>query len=625
MPGSLKRAAADPFRALEYLPEPDYAQPLRGLPPEIAERVRRRVAFLYGEERADTVTRHVDRLVRVQDAYATPEIRATEAAFVPRDRFNEKDAVLITYGDLVVSEGRSPLRTLSDFALVFFRGLVTTVHVLPFFPSSSDRGFSVISYEEVDPRLGSWEEIARLGRGFRLMFDGVFNHISAKSRRFQRFLAGDPEFERFFRVFSSRHEIDDDHLKLVLRPRTSDLLNEFPTVDGPRWLWTTFSRDQIDVNFRHPRVLLDVLEILLYYVRRGADLVRLDAVTYIWHELGTSCAHLRQTHEVVKLVRDVLDAAAPHVALVTETNVPHADNVTYFGDGTDEAQLVYNFALPPLVLHSFVIGSAATLSEWAASLVPPSETTAFFNFLDSHDGIGLMGARGILPEEEIARLCERVRSVGGLVSMRTGEGGVASPYELNVTWWSALNDAAPGEDLGRQVDRFVAARAIALSLRGVPGIYLLSFFGSRNDLDAVQRDGQARSINRSALREEWLFDQFSDPASIPSRTASRFIDLLGLRAAEPAFHPAARQDVLRLDPRLLVLVRTPTEGRGGAVVAIVDVSGEAVETRLSLAGTGLPEGPLVDLVSGVAVPSERGEVALRLRPYQVVWLKGAGV
>jgi len=621
VPDSLRRASSDPFRGLSYRPEPDYARPLRGLPAEIAARVRTRAGLLYGYGRADTVLRHVDRIVKVHDAFTTPQLREAEDAFEPGRRFTEKDAVLITYGDLVVSEGRTPLRTLADFAIVFFRGLVTTVHVLPFFPSSSDRGFSIVSYEEVDPRLGSWEEIERLGRGFRLMFDGVFNHVSAKSRRFQKFLAGDPEYARFFRVFSSREEIDEDLLKLVLRPRTSDLLNEFATVDGPRWLWTTFSRDQVDLNFRHPRVLLDVLEILLYYVRRGADLVRLDAVPYIWHELGTSCAHLRQTHEVVKLVRDVLDAAAPHVALVTETNVPHADNVTYFGDGSDEAQMVYNFALPPLVLHAFVTGSAETLSAWAATLTPPSETTAFFNFLDTHDGIGLMGARGILPDGEVSRLCERVRSVGGLVSMRTGEGGAASPYELNVTWWSALNDAEAGEPIGRRVDRFVATRAIALALRGVPGIYLLSFFGARNDLDAVKRDGQARSINRSALREEWLFDQFSDPESIPSRTASRFIDLLDRRAAEPAFHPAAPQRVLRLDPRLLALARTPVGG-GFAVVAIVDVSGSAVETRLRLSEAGLAEGELVDLVSGERVPSAGGEVLLRLRPYQVVWLRG---
>ncbi len=620
MPGSLKQAAADPFRGLDYLPEPDYAQPLRGLTPALEARIRRRAALLYGHERAEMVVQNVDRLVRVHDAYSTPRIREAEASFEPRRRFTEKDAVLITYGDLVVSDGRTPLRTLSDFAFVFFRGLITTVHVLPFFPSSSDRGFSIVSYEEVDPRLGSWEEIARLGRGFRLMFDGVFNHISSKSRRFQKFLAGDPEYDRFFRVFSSREEIDDDLLRLVLRPRTSDLLSEFATVEGPRWLWTTFSRDQIDLNFRHPRVLLEVLEILLYYVRRGADLVRLDAVTYIWHELGTSCAHLKQTHEIVKLVRDVLDATAPHVALVTETNVPHADNVTYFGDGTDEAQMVYNFALPPLVLHAFVTGSAETLSRWAVGLEPPSETTTFFNFLDSHDGIGLMGARGILPGEEIARLCERVKAVGGLVSMRTGEGGAAVPYELNVTWWSALNDAAPGEDPERKVDRFVAARAIALALKGVPGIYLLSFFGAGNDLEAVRRDGQARSINRSALREEWLFDQFADPSSIPSRTASRFIDLLSRRAAEPAFHPAAAQRVLRLDPRLFALARTPVGG-GPTVVAIVEVSGSEVAVRLRPADAGLAGGPLVDLVSGEEVPVDGGETVLRLRPYQVVWLR----
>ena len=621
MPGGLKRGADDPFRTLEYLPEPVYAQPLRGLSDAIAERVRRRAALLYGEENADTVTRQVDRLVKVHDAYATPALREAERDFDPRERFSEKDAVLITYGDLLLGEGRTPLRTLSDFAYVFFRGLVTTIHVLPFFPSSSDRGFSVISYEEVDPKLGSWEEIARLSRGFRLMFDGVFNHVSAKSRRFQKFLAGDPDYQRFFRVFSSREEIDDDLLKLVLRPRTSDLLSEFATVDGPRWLWTTFSRDQIDLNFRHPWVLLEVLDILLYYVRRGADLVRLDAVTYIWHELGTSCAHLVQTHAVVKLVRDVLDAAAPHVALVTETNVPHADNVTYFGDGTDEAQMVYNFALPPLVLHAFVAGSAEALSGWAAELAPPSETTAFFNFLDSHDGIGLMGARDILPAAEVARLCQRVREVGGLVSMRTGEGGEAVPYELNVTWWSALNEGRGDEPLERQVDRFVASRAIALALRGVPGIYLLSFFGARNDLEAVRRDGQARSINRAAIREEWLFDQFADPSSVPSRTASRFIDLLERRAAEAAFHPAAPQRVLRLDPRLFAVVRTARDG-GAAVLAVTEVSGAPVEARLRLAEAGLADAPFVDLVTGAELRPAGGELLLRLAPYQVAWLRG---
>lgn len=610
-------ASADPFRSLSYRLEPDFSQPLSGAGPDILDRIRRRLEVIYGREVRDDITRQIDRLVKVHEAHSTPEMRAAEKAFDPKERFTERDAVLITYGDLVVSKSRAPLRTLSDFAFVLFRGLVTTVHVLPFFPSSSDRGFSIISYEEVDPKLGGWDEISEIGRRFRLMFDGVFNHISSRSRRFQRFLAGDPDFADFFRVFSSRTAIHPDHLRLILRPRSSDLLSDFATVEGIRWVWTTFSRDQIDLNFHNPRVLLTVLEILLYYVRRGADLIRMDAVTYIWHELGTSCAHLEEGHQVVKLCRDVLDAAAPHVGLVTETNVPHADNITYFGDGSDEAQMVYNFALPPLVLHSFVTASAEAISRWAAAVTPPSETTAFFNFLDSHDGIGLLGARGILTPAEIDALCYHVRARGGLVSMRSAGDGTPSPYELNITWWSALNDDGSGEPVETQVDRFIASRAIALVLSGVPGIYLPSFFGSKNDLDAVKRDGQARSINRTALMEEWLFSQFSDPMSIPSRIASRLIDLLEKRSSEPAFHPNAPQEILTLDRRVLAVLRT-ARGGGSQVLSVINLSSEPVTVE----GPALQgDRPATDLLSDTVLRPSRGRIRMTLSPYQVLWLR----
>jgi len=621
--GSLFSHSEDPFLALSYRLEPDYAQPLRGAPPHILARIRSHLAVLYGEDRADSVARGIDRLIKVHDAHSTPELRAAEASFEPRRRFSERDVVLITYGDLVVSPGKSPLKALSDFAFVLFRGLITTVHVLPFYPSSSDRGFSVISYEEVDPALGSWEEVIHLGHRFRLMFDGVFNHVSSKSRRFQKFLAGDPDHQDVFRVFSSRQAIDEDHLRLILRPRTSDLLSEYATVDGTRFVWTTFSRDQIDLNFRNPKVLLDVLDTLLTYVRRGADLVRLDAVTYIWHELGTRCAHLKETHAVVKLFRDVLDAAASHVALVTETNVPHVDNVTYFGDGTDEAQMVYNFALPPLVFHAFVTGSAQTLSVWADALQPPSQTTGFFNFLDSHDGIGLMGARGLLRESDIELLCQRVRSLGGFVSMKSNGDGTQSPYELNVTWYSALNDHAPDEPVERQVDRFLASRAIALAIRGVPGIYLPSFFGARNDLQLAQRDGQARSINRAALREEWLLEQFSDPGSIPSRIAGRLLHLLSLRASEHAFHPAAPQASVRIDKRVFALTRRSPDG-SACILCLVDVSGQTVSLDVDVKSVGLAPGPLLELVSGRVYSAPRGRLKIEVQPYQTLWLRGAG-
>lgn len=608
------------FKGMHYLLEADFEQPLLEVPEDLAQRMQKRLGRLYGEEREEEVWRELERILKVHRAHMTPEIVAAEESFDPAERFSERDVVLITYGDLLLSADRSPLATLADFAEDFFNGIITTLHILPFYPYSSDRGFSVISFEEVDPKLGTWEDVAELEADFKLMFDGVFNHISAKSYWFQQFLAGNPEYKDFFICFSSSKEIPEDRLKLILRPRTTPVLSKFETIDGPRWVWTTFSEDQVDLNFKNPRVLLKIIEILLYYVRRGADLLRLDAITYLWCTLGTTCAHLRETHEVVKLFRDVLDAVSPHVGLITETNVPHADNVTYFGNGHDEAQMVYNFALPPLVLHAFMNGDATILSRWAATLNPPSELTSYFNFLDSHDGIGVMGARGILSEEQIAAMCDRVRAHGGFVSMKSEAGGKQSPYELNITWFSALNNDNDGEPVKLQVDRFIASRAVALVLRGVPGIYLPSVFGSRNDIEAVAREGSLRSINRTAIIESRLLDALGDMESLHARIARAYVELLETRVAEPAFHPTAGQEVLDVDPRVFAVVRAPAGAE--RVLCLINVSPEAVEVSIDAASAGLAPGLLEGLVAKAGIDAADGKVELRLGPYDVRWLKG---
>ncbi len=609
------------FRGMRYRLQPDFTRPLLEVPTDLADRMQKRLAFLYGEDGVEPIWRELERILRVHQAHATDEIIAAEAAFDPIERFTERDVVLITYGDLILSEDRSPLKTLADCVEHFFDGVITSVHILPFYPYSSDRGFSVIAFEEVDPQLGTWEDVAELEDDFKLMFDGVFNHISSKSYWFEQFLAGNPEYEDFFTVFSSKTAISEEHLKLILRPRTSSVLSEFQTINGPRWVWTTFSEDQIDLNFKNPRVLLKIIEIMLFYVRHGADLLRLDAVTYLWEEVGTTSAHLAETHEVVKLFRDVLDAVAPHVAVVTETNVPHADNITYFGDGSDEAQMVYNFALPPLVLHAFQTADARVLTSWAADLEPPSATTAFFNFLDSHDGIGVMGARGILSEEEILGVCDHVREHGGFVSMKTDSDGAESPYELNITWFSALNHEDSGEPQQLQIDRFIASRAVALVLRGVPGVYLPSILGSRNDVEAVFREGSRRSINRSGIDESRLFEILRDEEAVPTRVARAYVDLLRARVAEPAFHPNAEQRVLELDPGVLAVVRTSTDGES-RVLCLVNVSRDEIEISLSATEAGLRPGRLADLAGGDPVNAGGGRIELLLRPYGVCWLQG---
>ncbi len=609
------------FRGMRYRLQPDFTRPLLEVPADLADRMQKRLAFLYGEDGVEPIWQELERVLRVHQAHATDEIIAAEAVFDPIERFTERDVVLITYGDLILSEDRSPLKTLADCVEHFFDGVITSVHILPFYPYSSDRGFSVIAFEEVDPQLGTWEDVAELEDDFKLMFDGVFNHISSKSYWFEQFLAGNPEYEEFFTVFSSKTAISEEHLKLILRPRTSSVLSEFQTINGPRWVWTTFSEDQIDLNFKNPKVLLKIIEIMLFYVRHGADLLRLDAVTYLWEEVGTTGAHLAETHEVVKLFRDVLDAVAPHVAVATETNVPHADNITYFGDGSDEAQMVYNFALPPLVLHAFQTADARVLTSWAADLEPPSATTAFFNFLDSHDGIGVMGARGILSEEEILGVCDHVREHGGFVSMKTDSDGAESPYELNITWFSALNPEDSGEPQQLQIDRFIASRAVALVLRGVPGVYLPSILGSRNDVEAVFREGSRRSINRSGIDESRLFEILRDEEAVPTRVARAYVDLLRARVAEPAFHPNAEQRVLELDPRVLAVVRTSTDGES-RVLCLVNVSMDEVEISLSATEAGLRPGRLADLAGGDPVDAGGGRIELLLRPYGVCWLQG---
>jgi sucrose phosphorylase len=376
-----------------------------------------------------------------------------EKDFDTSERFTEKDTILITYGDLLRGEGRSGLQALDNFLneRTRLKDAVSTLHILPFFPYSSDRGFSVIDFRAVDPNLGTWHDIEELGRHFRLMFDGVLNHCSSRSPAFQEFLNGNPQYKDVVISYRSPDELTPEQRKLIVRPRTSDILSKYQSIDGPVWVWTTFSSDQVDLNYRSPEVLMFIIETVLFYVRWGADLLRLDAVTYLWSEPGTSSVHLAQTHEIIKLFRDVLDVVAPWVALVTETNVPHKENVSYFGNGYDEAQMVYNFALPPLVLHTFYREDTTALSEWAQKLEYPSKRTTFLNMLDTHDGVGLMGVKNILSREDIDFIVQKAREHGAFISNRSLGGGREEPYEVNVTWFSALNHDNSEEEIEFQV------------------------------------------------------------------------------------------------------------------------------------------------------------------------------
>jgi glucosylglycerate phosphorylase len=602
-----------------YLPEPDYLRSTLEMTPSQCERIVDKLTILYGKLDASAYYWEVERLMQVHHAHKPPDMLRADAEFDPRERFTEEDVVAITYGDLIDSPTTHPLKALSNIFETFFSGVFSTVHILPFFPYSSDRGFSVIDYEEVDPKLGRWEDIERLGDEYRLMFDGVINHVSSKSEWFREFLARNPNFEDYFVSFDSPQAISEEHLRLILRPRTSSLLTEFPTLRGPRWVWTTFSPDQIDLNFRSENVLFRVIAVLLYYVRRGADIIRLDAATYLWRELGTSSAHLPQTHALVQLFRAVLDVIAPRVALITETNVPHDDNVSYFGDGTNEAHVVYNFALPPLVLWTFHAGDWTRLAEWATAIVPPSDMATFLNFLDSHDGIGMLPVTDLLTIEERQQLVRRTIAHGGLVSYRTAAGGVQTPYELNIPWYNALNDIDSAESESLQIARFLASRAIALALLGVPAIYLPSIVGTHMTTQAKVNERDPRSSNRNTIRVQELYEQLSIPESHASQVLEGFVHLIRARTRCRAFHPSAEQRVVLASRAIFSVLRKARAGE--IVLALTNVTAAAEDMRLSLADVREVYVNWRDLLSDRQFRADDGVLRLRLDAYETIWLE----
>ncbi|KNH28698.1 alpha-amylase family glycosyl hydrolase [Pantoea vagans] len=531
---------------------------------------------------------------------------AREAIKLPRKaHWDEQDVVLITYADQFREADKPTLSTFSRFYQQHLQSTFPLVHLLPFFPWSSDDGFSVIDYHQVDPLCGDWQDIARLHQETRLMFDFVCNHMSAHSAWFSHFLAQDPGWDDFF--ISMPPATD---LSAVTRPRTSPLLTPFKMADGEtRFIWTTFSADQIDLNFANPEVLLRMVNVLLDYLKRGADYVRLDAVGYMWKTPGTRCIHLEKTHQLVKLFRAIADQVAPGTVIITETNVPHQDNISYLGNGHDEAQMVYQFSLPPLVLHAIHTGSARALRQWASALDLSSNDTTFFNFLASHDGIGLNPARGILSEVEIVALVRDLALEGALVSYKNNPDGTTSPYEINVTYLDALN--REDDDDATRLKRFLLAHAILLVFPGVPAIYIQSILGGRNHYDGVRAAGHNRAINRQKYDLQQIEGDLAGGNWLRQQVYTRLGQLIQLRRRQPAFHPDNPMTLYESENAVLVLRRHQPES-GDGLLCVFNLSGRSVETQLPVAHA------LQDVVSGEKID---GTQPVKLDAWQFMWLR----
>ncbi|MBW1982617.1 MAG: sugar phosphorylase [Deltaproteobacteria bacterium] len=556
------------------------------------ETVRAILIRIYGSKKGELA---FERIVPLIEKFPVRESKK-------KGYFSERDVVLITYGDTLKREGERPLVTLHNFASSHLKEAISTIHFLPFFPYSSDDGFSVMDFFAINPELGSWEDVAAIGGDFQLMFDYVVNHFSSKSEWFQNYLAGKEGYEDF------AIEVDPEtDLSQVVRPRSLPLLSKYKKHDGSTvYLWTTFSADQIDFNFRSLNVLEKMIEVLLFYVQQGAAILRLDAIAYLWKEIGTSCIHLKQTHDMVKLFRAILDLVAPEVIILTETNVPHEENISYFGNGHDEAQMVYNFTLPPLLFYSFVKGDATSLTEWARGLHLQSDSNTFFNFTASHDGIGVRPLEGILPPEEIDELIEVVKANGGQVSYKRNPDGSDSPYELNITYV----DAILADAQSTAAEKFLASQAIQYVLPGMPATYIHSLLGSRNWLAGVKQTGRARTINREKLDVATVLSELNEPGSFRAKVFFPYIHMIKTRKGQEAFHPNASFEILDLDERLFAIRRS---SKKQTIYALTNVS--AASVQLSLADFDVPD-EMLDLLTRKNMKTG----ALTLGPYQYVWL-----
>ena len=516
--------------------------------------------------------------------------------------WDEKDIVLITYADQFSAPGEKALPVFTRFYNEWLSHSFSHVHLLPFYPWSSDDGFSVIDYHEVAPETGSWRDVAELKKSASLMFDFVCNHMSAKSKWFENYINQTPGYEDFF--ISVDPETD---LSAVTRPRALPLLTPFTLHDGSvRHLWTTFSEDQIDLNFASPEVLIAMVDVLLHYLMEGARYIRLDAVGFMWKIPGTNCIHLEQTHRLIQLFRAITDRVAPGTVLITETNVPHKDNISYFGDGENEAQMVYQFSLPPLVLHAVHCQDVRALCQWASSLKLPSMKTTWFNFLASHDGIGLNPLRGILPESEILSLVEKLQQEGALVNWKNNPDGTRSPYEINVTYLDALS-AKESED-NERIARFILAHAVLLSFPGVPAVYIQSILGSRNDYDGVERLGYNRAINRKKYRAGEIDAELEDNKSLRHSIYHRLTQLIAIRRTEKAFHPDSQTIFETSGAHVFKIIRTADNGE--RITALFNFSNHQQNIHSDIE-TGR------ELIAGEDIRS----TTLSLNPWQVMWIK----
>ena len=570
----------------------------------LTQQIEHHLEFIYRGTEVDKTDRLAAELIQLMRLEKTKPIKNRYI-----NHWDEKDSILICYGDSVLESDKKPLASLKSFLDTYTKDMIDGVHILPFYPFTTDDGFSVLDYSTVNPSLGDWDDIVAIADDYSLMADLVINHCSARSLWFDNFKKNRDPGRNFFFTASP-----EDDLSAVVRPRTNDLLREVETAEGTQHVWCTFSHDQVDLNFKNPEVLKQFVSIIRQYLDNGIRIFRLDAVAFLWKEIGTNCLNLEQTHEVVRLLRSLIEQARPDAIIITETNIPNRENLAYFGNA-NEAHCIYNFSLPPLLVNTLVTGSCDHLKQWMMSMPPARNGTAYFNFIASHDGIGLRPAEGLLDEQEIDTLVSTMQQFGGLISWRNVANGKRKPYEINISLFDALQGTKDGAD-ENGLQRFLCAHAIMLALEGIPGIYIHSLVGTRNDYQRAENSGHNRAINRHQWDYKALQSELNDESSTHHLVYNRLKSLFNIRCNQSAFHPNATQFTLHLGSQLFGFWRQSMD-REQSIFCVSNISNQIQPLEMSDLNL-IDTEHWFDLISGETF-DEKHHI-IELAPYQTVWI-----
>jgi len=530
-----------------------------------------------------------------------------------KELWSEKDVLLITYADSIIKKNQKNLITLSNFLTKYCKEF-TYVHILPFFPFSSDDGFAVEDYKKIKKEHGSWNDLKKITKSFKIMVDLVINHCSSRNRLFKNFLENKDPGKEFF--ISSQKKFPTS--KKIVRPRSSDLSKKVLINGKDNYVWCTFGHDQVDFNFKNPSVLIYFFEIIKFYLDQNIKALRLDAVAFLWKELGTRCINLPQTHNIIRLIRLIIDNFYNKTLIITETNIPSHENLTYFGNN-NEAHCIYNFSLAPLLIHAIISGNSFYLKKWSRGMPPAQENNSYLNFLSTHDGIGMRPVEGILPEIEVKKYFRFFKKQGGLFSYRTNK-GKKSVYEVNITLLEALKECYNGKDK-YIFDRFVLAHTILFSMEGIPAIYIQNFLGSKNDNIKVKKTNSFRSINRKNWNYDSLTKIINNKSTINNKILNSIKNLMVLRKKQVAFHPNATQFTLQLGDIFFGLWRQSID-RSQSIFCISNLTNK--KQKISLLDINLiSTNSWFDLLTKKRIKNIGDE--LFFKPYQTYWITNKNI